>query len=106
MALDVQKDVSLQIFMYSFADNVFILYNNHMPYKNPSELQNFSHLHSRPEPHDRLFRSDVIEKVIDEISEIIADEDIRRMFIQCFPNTLDTTVYHQEHENRPDTFIV
>jgi meiotically up-regulated gene 157 (Mug157) protein len=77
-----------------------------MPYKNPSELQNFSHFSTRPEPHDRLFRSEVIEKEIDNISEIIADEDIRRMFSQCFPNTLDTTVYHSEHGNRPDTFVV
>ncbi len=77
-----------------------------MPYKNPSDIQNFSHFNTRPEPHDRLFRSDVIEEVIDKTSEVIADEDIRRMFMQCFPNTLDTTVYHQEHENTPDTFIV
>jgi len=77
-----------------------------VPYKNPSELQNFSHFNTRPEPHDRLFRSDLIENVIDTISENIVDDDIRRMFVQCFPNTLDTTVYHQEHENRPDTFIV
>lgn len=77
-----------------------------MPYKNPSELQNFSHLSTRPELHDRLFRSDVIEETIEEISESIADEDIRRMFQQCFPNTLDTTVYHSEHEGRFDTFVV
>src|SRR5579872_4743495 len=83
-----------------------ILYNSHMPYKNPPDLQNFSHMTTRPEIHDRLFRSEVIEHAIDEISEAIADEDIRRMFVQCFPNTLDTTVYHSEHENRPDTFIV
>ena len=77
-----------------------------MPYKNPDELQNFSHFSTRPEPHDRLFRSEVIEKTIDTISNKIADKDIRRMFIQCFPNTLDTTVYHTEREKRPDTFVV
>lgn len=77
-----------------------------MPYKNPDELQNFSHFSSRPEPHDRLFRSETIEKVIEDVSKTIADEDIRRMFSQCFPNTLDTTVYHSEHNGRPDTFVV
>lgn len=77
-----------------------------MPYKNPDELQNFSHLSSRPEPHDRLFRSEVIEKDIEKIGGSIADEDIRRMFMQCLPNTLDTTVYHSEHEGHPDTFVV
>ena len=77
-----------------------------MPYKNPSELQNFSHFSTRPEPHDRLFRSEAIERTIENISENIVDEDIRRMFTQCFPNTLDTTVYHSEQEGRFDTFVV
>ena len=77
-----------------------------MPYKNPDELQNFSHFSTRPEPHERLFRSETIENVIEEVSQLIADEDIRRMFTQCFPNTLDTTVYHSEHNGRPDTFVV
>ncbi len=76
-----------------------------MPYKNPDELQHF-HFSSRPEPHDRLFRSDLIEETIAAVSDEIKDEDIKRMFIQCFPNTLDTTVYHEERENHPDTFVV
>jgi len=77
-----------------------------MPYKNPDDLQNFSHFNSRPEPHDRLFRSDIIEEAIAAISDSIVDEDIKRMFMQCFPNTLDTTVYHSDRENHPDTFVV
>lgn len=77
-----------------------------MPYKNPDELQNFSHFSARPEPHERLFRSDVIEKTIDKVSDIIVDEDIKRMFMQCFPNTLDTTIYHSNRDDRPDTFVV
>ncbi|HEX7041962.1 MAG TPA: glycoside hydrolase family 125 protein [Patescibacteria group bacterium] len=77
-----------------------------MPYKNPDDLQNFSNLHTRPEPHERLFRSDEVERALTKISEKIADEDIQRMFVQCFPNTLDTTVYHSEHEGKPDTFVV
>ena len=89
-----------------FADNLIILYNKNMAYKNPDEIQNFSHLRERPEPHDRLFRSKLIEQTIEEVSAKIVDEDIRRMFIQCFPNTLDTTVYHSQREGKPDTFIV
>src|SRR5258708_3095792 len=77
-----------------------------MPYKNPDELQNFSDFKSRPEPHDRLLRNDHIEKEIEKISESIADEDVRRMFSQCFPNTLDTTIYHSEQDGHPDTFVV
>lgn len=77
-----------------------------MSYKNPEELANFSHLSTRPEPHDRLFHSELIENEIEKISGSIKDDDIRRMFSQCFPNTLDTTVYHSQHNNRPDTFVV
>ena len=77
-----------------------------MPYKNPDEIQDFSHLSKRPEPHDRLFRNDLIESEIETISQDIADVDIKRMFMQCFPNTLDTTVYHSDREGKPDTFVV
>lgn len=77
-----------------------------MHYKNPEDLQNFSHQKERPEPHDRLFRSDSIENALEDISNKITDEDIRRMFVQCLPNTLDTTVYHSEREGIPDTFVV
>lgn len=70
-------------------------------------MPDFSRLTSRPDYQDRLFVSDVIEQTIEEIGSDIKDEDIRRMFIQCFPNTLDTTVYYTEDENNnPDTFIV
>ncbi len=70
-------------------------------------MPDFSRLNSRPEIQDRLFISQFIEKKIEEIGSKIRDEDLRRMFIQCFPNTLDTTVYYSEDESgKPDTFIV
>lgn len=94
----------MQIFCIEIKKN--ILYNNSMPYKNPDEIQDFSHITKRPEPHERLFRSELVEKLIDTISPNIADIDIRRMFEQCLPNTLDTTVYHSDREGKPDTFVV
>ncbi len=70
-------------------------------------VKNYSHLRSRPELEERLFRSEIIEQVIEKTSEEIEDKDIRRMFIQCLPNTLDTTVYYSEDSyGRSDTFIV
>jgi uncharacterized protein len=80
-----------------------------MPYRTSDTIHDFSHLHERPAVEDRLFRSDVIESVIARISETIADDSLRRMFSQCFPNALDTTIYF--HKNPPgiandDTFIV
>jgi len=78
-----------------------------MPFKAPDDIQNFSHLTSRPEPEDRLFRNDFIENLIKEKSAKIKDTDLRRMFEQCLPNTLDTTVYYSEEDGKhQDAFIV
>jgi meiotically up-regulated gene 157 (Mug157) protein len=77
-----------------------------MPYRQTDSIQDFSHLHARPETGDRLFRSEAIEEEIAKISKTIADDDIRIMFSQCYPNALDTTVYYSEADGRQDSFIV
>jgi meiotically up-regulated gene 157 (Mug157) protein len=69
-------------------------------------VEKFKKLKTRPIVKDRLFKSEAIEKVIFEISKKISDPVIRRMFSQCLPNTLDTTVHYQEDKKgNPDTFI-
>lgn len=79
-----------------------------MPYRSLGDIQNFSHLQSRPSLEDRLFQSEVVEKVIEQVSNDITDADIQRMFGQCLPNTLDTTVYYSENSEtgESDTFVV
>jgi uncharacterized protein len=79
-----------------------------MPYKKLDGIVNFPHAHDRPDVGDRLFISHRVEEAITNVSQIIADEDIKRMFIQCLPDSLDTTVYYSENEDgtNPDTFIV
>ena len=68
---------------------------------------NFKSLKSRPSPDYRLFTSLLIEQIIDDNSKLIKDLSLRRMFEQCLPNTLDTTVYYKEDSSEtPDTFIV
>lgn len=70
------------------------------------QLQKFKNLKARPKEKDRLFRSEVVEKEIEKVSERIQNSDLKRMFVQCFPNTLDTTVYYSEDKKgEPDTFI-
>jgi hypothetical protein len=68
----------------------------------------FPHLYERPEKHERLYNNDYIEHVIEDVSSLIKDQNIERMFRQCFPNTLDTTVYYSEDEEtgENDTFVV
>src|SRR3989338_11270341 len=66
----------------------------------------FENLKTRPKVKDRLFHSEVIEEKIIEIAEKIKDPELRRMFSQCLPNTLDTTVYYRENKmGKPDTFV-
>ena len=77
-----------------------------MPHRHTEDIHNFSHLRSRPDTDDRLVRNETIEKVIEETAAEIADEDLRRMFSQCFPSTLDTTIYYAEHDGKPDTFVL
>lgn len=71
------------------------------------QFRNFSNLKSRPPKKERLFHSEIIEKEIKDISAKINDADVRRMFEQCLPNTLDTTVrYRESKRGDPDTFII
>ncbi|USN96901.1 MAG: glycoside hydrolase family 125 protein [Candidatus Nomurabacteria bacterium] len=72
-----------------------------------AEIRDFSHLTDRPEIEDRLFRSEVVEEAIEDVSIRIHDKELRRMFRQCLPNTLDTTTsYREDADGKPDTFIV
>lgn len=61
---------------------------------------------SRPAPADRRFCSPVIEAVIRDVKSKISDPTIATMFEQCFPNTLDTTVFAGDFEGHPDTFVI
>lgn len=66
----------------------------------------------RPTEDCRTFSSDIIEKVIHEMTKRIEDPDIARLFENCFPNTLDTTIlWHnldieKDNEDQYKTFIV
>jgi meiotically up-regulated gene 157 (Mug157) protein len=64
----------------------------------------FDGLTSRPEPADRLFRSQAVDAAIATTARQIADPDLRRLFEQCLPNTLDTTTYVADR-GEPDTYI-
>ena len=46
----------------------------------------------RPARADRRFISVAVERYLTETSRVIADAELRRLFVNCFPNTLDTTV--------------
>ena len=62
---------------------------------------------NRPPLGARLFHSDAVESKIREITSQLTNRRLSWMFVNCFPNTLDTTVEYLESdkEGNPDTFV-
>lgn len=54
----------------------------------------------------RNFNSMAIEKTIQRMKTTIKDPELAWLFENCFPNTLDTTVYFETKDDRPDTFVI
>jgi len=61
---------------------------------------------ARPKPADRRFVSQAVEETIRTVSPKIADPNLAVIFSNCFPNTLDTTVFPGTFAGKPDTFVV
>ncbi|GAB3020080.1 glycoside hydrolase family 125 protein [Niabella terrae] len=57
-------------------------------------------------PSKRHFKSDVIEKVIRTFGSGVKNPELAWLFNNCFPNTLDTTVYFSERDGKPDTYVI
>ena len=60
----------------------------------------------RPVLQERLFKSDAVENKIKEISKLLTNSQLRWMFENCYPNTLDTTVRYYTTENGDDDTVV
>jgi meiotically up-regulated gene 157 (Mug157) protein len=54
----------------------------------------------------RHFTSTAVEAAISEFSSKVKDKELAWLFHNCFPNTLDTTVYHKTIDGRPDTYVI
>ena len=52
------------------------------------------------------FSSAVVEQVINSAKNKIENPVEYRLFAQCFPNTLDTTVSYQWKNDKPDTYVI
>ena len=62
--------------------------------------------HARPPKAERHFTSAAVEQTIERVQRHIADPALAVMFENCFPNTLDTTVFPGAFEGHPDTYVV
>lgn len=47
----------------------------------------------RPAVQERLFHSQAVEEVLASTAGLLSNPKLRQMFLNCFPNTLDTTVH-------------
>jgi hypothetical protein len=60
----------------------------------------------RPAVSSRRFRSETVEQFLLDTGPRIADEPLRSLFVNCFPNTLDTTVQPGTFEGKPYTVVI
>ncbi len=64
-------------------------------------------VNNRPAESERLFRSEAVEKQIREVARLLTNHRLAWMFVNCYPNTIDTTVHYTESDadGNPDTFV-
>jgi len=60
----------------------------------------------RPASGARHFSSEAVEALIPRVQRGIGDRALKTIFENCFPNTLDSTVYPGSFEGKPDTYVV
>ncbi len=65
-----------------------------------------TYVSKRPVLEKRAFVSSAVERKLDEVAAKIADDKLKWLFMNCFPNTLDTTVKFKMRDGYPDTFVI
>jgi meiotically up-regulated gene 157 (Mug157) protein len=61
---------------------------------------------NRPALAKRNFTSKAVEDAIKEFKLKVKDEELSWLFENCFPNTLDTTVFFETNAGKPDTYVI
>ncbi|KGI79111.1 glycoside hydrolase family 125 protein [Oleiagrimonas soli] len=65
-----------------------------------------SYPNRRPPPSARRFRSAAVERTLKRVKAGIGDPKLAALFENCYPNTLDTTVFTGTLDGKPDTFVI
>jgi meiotically up-regulated gene 157 (Mug157) protein len=60
----------------------------------------------RPPLGQRNFTSDAVEEAIKNMKAFLPNKELAWLFENCFPNTLDTTVFYEEVNGVPDTYVI
>ncbi len=61
---------------------------------------------NRLPPASRKFTSPAVEAVLKKTTKALKDPELARLFANCYPNTLDTTVETGTVNGLPDTFVI
>ena len=54
----------------------------------------------------RHFQSKAVNSAIKTFQSKVKNPELNWLFENCFPNTLDTTVYYSEKNGKPDTYVI
>jgi len=54
----------------------------------------------------RNFRSEAVDQAIAAFKTNVKNPELTWLFENCFPNTLDTTVFHDAPNGKPDTYVI
>ena len=54
----------------------------------------------------RNFSSEAVESAISQFKKKVKNKELCWLFENCFPNTLDTTVFFSETNGTPDTYVI
>lgn len=60
----------------------------------------------RPPLAERKFTSEAVEATIKQMKATLPNKELAWLFENCFPNTLDTTVFYEENNGVPDTYVI
>lgn len=60
----------------------------------------------RTRENKRNFKSAAIENAISVFKSKTKDKELGWLFENCFPNTLDTTVFYEEKKGKPYTYVI
>jgi meiotically up-regulated gene 157 (Mug157) protein len=60
----------------------------------------------RPPVAKRNFTSSAVEDAIKQFKAKVTNKELAWMFENCFPNTLDTTVFYSQSNGKPDTYVI
>ena len=97
----------LAISMFSvnaLANNALVYDNNQERLTVAKKDPNFK-VTNRPDAKDRQFRSPAVDDEVKRVKALLKNPKMAWMFENCFPNTLDTTIFYEEKDGKPDTSV-